>query len=107
MACRFDLPYVALSLPADVLKAWEQPPSSSANGLAMPQQNHFIPADFSLKSDTAASKDSKAKQAAEALLTALPTQAAKVSPPWEIPVLASVILIVTRLLPIRSHSPQR
>ena len=70
---------MALPLPGDTLKAWEQPPSSSAEGLAMPQQNHFIPADFSLKSDAAASKDSKAKQAAEALLTAMPAHNTKVS----------------------------
>ena len=70
---------MALTLPADTLKAWEQPPNSSAEGLAMPQPNHFIPADFSLKSDTAASTDSKAKQAAEALLIAMPAQNAKVS----------------------------
>ena len=69
---------MALTVPADTLKAWEQPPSSSAEGLAMPQQNHFIPADFSLKSDTAASKDSAAKQAAEALLTAQPAQNSRV-----------------------------
>jgi len=76
---RFDLPYMALSLPADFLKAWlETPPSSSAEGLAMPQQNHFIPTDFSLKSETAGSKDGKAKEAAEALLTAMPAQSAKV-----------------------------
>ena len=75
---------MALSLPADTLKAWEHPPSSSAEGLAMPQQNHFIPADFSLKSDAAASKDSEVKQAAEALLTAVPAQNAKVKLPQEL-----------------------
>lgn len=77
--CRFDLPYVELPLHADTLRAWEQPPASSAEGLALPQRNHFIPTDFALKSEAAGSaKDSKAKQAAEALLTAAPAQSAKV-----------------------------
>ena len=68
-----------LPLPADTLRAWEQPPASSAEGLALPQRNHFIPADFTLKSEAAGSaKDSKAKQAAEALLTAAPAQSTKV-----------------------------
>ena len=76
---RFDLPYMALPLPTDILRAWEHPPSASALGLALPQRNHFIPTDFSLRAPTAESgKDARAKQAAEAILTAVPDLAAKV-----------------------------
>ena len=79
---RFDLPYMALPLPADILRAWEHPPSASALGLALPQRNHFIPTDFSLRAPTADSgKDARAKQAAEAILTAVPDLAAKVCLP--------------------------
>ena len=84
--CRFDLPYMALSLPTDILRAWEHPLSASSLGLALPQRNHFIPTDFSLRAPTAESgKDARAKQAAEAILTAVPERAAKVCLPCYAP----------------------
>ena len=79
---RFDLPYMALPLPTDILRAWEHPSSASTVGMALPQRNHFIPTDFSLRAPTAdADKDAKVKQAAEAILTAVPDVAAKVRLP--------------------------
>ena len=79
---RFDLPYMALPLPTDILRAWEHPPNASSLGLALPQRNHFIPTDFSLCAPTADSgKDARAKQAAQAILTAVPDVAAKVCLP--------------------------
>lgn len=72
---------MALPLPADTLKAWEHPASAAAEGLALPQRNHFIPTDFSLRasSEAAGSKDGAAREAAEAILTAVP-EAGKVGP---------------------------
>ncbi len=79
---RFDLPYMALPLPTDILRAWEHAPSASSLGLALPQRNHFIPTDFSLRAPTVESgKDARAKQAAEAILTAVPDLSAKVCLP--------------------------
>ena len=79
---RFDLPYMALPLPTDILRAWEHPPSASTLGMALPQRNHFIPTDFSLRAPSAdGGKDARAKQAAEAILTAVPNVAAKVCLP--------------------------
>ena len=87
---RFDLPYMALPLPTDILRAWQHPPSASSIGLALPQRNHFIPTDFSLRAPTADSgKDARAMQAAQAILTAVHDVAAKVCLPLSAPVVHS------------------
>lgn len=77
---------MALPLPTDILRSWEQPPSASTLGLALPQRNHFIPTDFSLRAPTTElDKDARAKQAAQAILTAVPAVAAEVCLPLNAP----------------------
>jgi len=51
----FELPYVAAAIPQSTLDAWDGIGATYSPELALPPRNDFIPTDFSLRSQEAAS----------------------------------------------------
>ena len=71
---RFDLPYACMAVPAEQLRAWDQPDQALAGQLALPPRNHYVPTDFHLHggagTDEARSQETKAAEAAAKALCA-------------------------------------
>ena len=76
VCCRFDLPYACIPIPAEQLRAWEEPDEALAKTLSLPPRNHYVPTDFSLHSSSKPLEQSlqAANAAAVALMQKLPSQ---------------------------------
>ncbi|KAK9915769.1 hypothetical protein WJX75_003936 [Coccomyxa subellipsoidea] len=69
----FELPYMSLPLPSELIRSWEELSEAMMQGLSLPPHNHYIPTDFTLRSasgdaSTSAPRAAALKEAAAALM---------------------------------------